>query len=116
MNTNFSKYVASGMLALGLAAASTTAFAQYGQYPPQQYGARAWDAPPAEFRDFQRRGFLDGVQGAQRDYENHRIWNVNNRDEYRHPHVPGELRADYREGFERGYYATVQHFEGVHGR
>jgi len=117
MNTNFAKYVSSGMLALGLAAASTTAFAQYGQYAPQpQYGLRAWDVPPQEFRDFQRRGFLDGVQGAERDAENHRIWNVNNRDEYRHPHVAGEVRNEYREGFERGYYATVQHFEGVRGR
>jgi len=112
MNTNFSKYVASGMLALGLGAASSTAFAQYGQFPPPpQYGMRGWDAPPEELRDFQRRGYLDGVQGAERDFQNHRIWNVNNRDEYRHPQVPGNVRGDYREGFERGYYATVRHFE-----
>ena len=114
MKTNLSKCFATSLLAMGLAA---TASAQYGGYPPpppQQL--RAWDAPPPEFRDFQRRGYLDVVQGAERDAENHRIWNVNNRDEYKHPHVPGEVRREYREGFERGYYATVQHFEGVRGR
>ena len=52
-----------------------------------------------------------GVQGAERDYENHRIWNVNNRDEFRHPNVPGNVRGDYRDGFKKGYYATVQHFQ-----
>jgi hypothetical protein len=116
MNTNFAKYVESGMLALGLAAASGTAFAQYGQYgppppPPPQY-ARGWDAPPEELRDFQRRGYLDGVQGAERDFQNHRIWNVNNRDEYRHPHVPGNVWGDYREAFKQGYYVAVRRYEG----
>ena len=112
MKTTFSKYLAMSLLGMGLVA---TASAQYGAYAPQQQ-LRAWDAPPQEFRDFQRRGYLDGVQGAERDAENHRIWNVNNRDEYRHPHVPGDMRGEYREGFERGYYATVQHFEGIRGR
>jgi len=41
---------------------------------------------------------------------------VNNRDEYRRPHVPGEVRQEYREGFERGYYSAVRHFEGITGR
>jgi hypothetical protein len=26
------------------------------------------------------------------------------------------MRQEYREGFERGYYATVRRFEGFHGR
>jgi len=121
MNSRISRYVASSMLTLGLIAATGTAFAQYGQYqnypppPPPQYGMRGWDAPPQELRDFQRRGYLDGVQGAERDFQNHRIWNVNNRDEYRHPNVPGNVRGDYRDGFKKGYYATVQHYEGAGG-
>lgn len=106
--------MAAGLVGLGLMAMGGTAFAQYGP-PPQQYGGRGWDAPPQELRDFQRRGFLDGVQGAQRDFENHRIWNVNNRDEFRKPNVPRNVRGDYRNGFKKGYYATVQHFEGVRG-
>jgi hypothetical protein len=101
------------------------AFAQYGpppgpppgypQGPPPQYGQRGWDAPPGELREFQRQGYVDGVQGAERDYANHRIWNVKNRDEYRHPHVPPNVRADYRDGFRKGYYKTAQHYQGGPG-
>jgi hypothetical protein len=114
MKTNLMKYFATSLLALGLV---STASAQYGYYTPQpRYAPRPWDAPPAAFREFERRGFLEGIQGAQRDLENHRLWNVNNRDEYRNPRVPGEFRHEYREGFERGYYDAVRHFEGIHDR
>ena len=67
---------------------------------------------PSEFTDAQRRGFHDGIEGARKDYENHRAPNVNNRDEYRHPNVPRELRHDYRVGFEHGYDAGVRHMMG----
>jgi hypothetical protein len=103
----------------------SAAFAQYGpppgpppgyqQGPPPPYGARGWDAPPGELREFQRQGFIDGVQGAERDYANHRIWNVKNRDEFRHPRVPPNVRGDYREGFKKGYYQTAQHYQGGPG-
>ena len=90
------------------------------QGPPPQgapgygdgYGDRergGWDAPPNEFRDFARRGFRDGMEGARRDLENHRRPNPNNRDEYRHPSVPREVRRDYRMGFTRGYNMAMQH-------
>ena len=114
MNTKFLRNVAVGLVGLNLMAASGTAFAQYGP-PPARYAAPGWDAPPQELREFQRRGYLDGVQGAERDFQNHRIWDVNNRDEFRRPHVPWNVRGDYREGFRRGYYATVRRFEGGRG-
>jgi hypothetical protein len=79
------------------------------------YGSRGWDAPPGELREVQRQGFIDGVQGAERDFANHRIWNVNNRDEFRHPHVPANVRGDYRYGFKKGYYLTAQHYQGGPG-
>jgi ribosome modulation factor len=68
-----------------------------------------WDAPPAELDEVGRRGFHDGVEGARKDYGNHRRPDVNNRDEYRHPHVPERDREAYRRGFERGYRAGVDH-------
>lgn len=123
MNTKVTKMMAV-LLGVGMmSAAGAAAAQQYGPPPPPpgQYGGgpyggqRGWDAPPPEMRDFMRRGYADGVQGAQRDFENHRIWDVNNRDEFRHPHVPGNVRGDYREGFKRGYYATVRHFQGGRG-
>ena len=77
----------------------------YGQGPG---GPGGWDAPPSEFtRDVQRNGFRDGMQGAQRDFENRRPPNVNNRDEYRNYRGP-ERRA-YRQAFARGYRAYWDH-------
>jgi hypothetical protein len=68
-----------------------------------------WDTPPAEFREVQRQGYHDGLEGARKDYDNHRRPDVNNRDEYRHPHVAPSLQADYREGFRRGYETAWDH-------
>ena len=79
--------------------------------PPSGYDRdRGWDAPPEEFRDdIQRRGFRDGIEGARADFANHRRPDVNNRDEFRHPHdVPPRMRDRYREAFRRGYDVGVR--------
>jgi hypothetical protein len=68
-----------------------------------------WEEPPGEFREIQRKGFHDGVEGARKDFDNHRRPDVNNRDEYKHPSVPRGDREDYRDGFRRGYEAGVSH-------
>lgn len=73
----------------------------------QEHGG--WDQPPGEFREVQRKGFHDGVEGARKDAENHRRPSVENRDEYKHPDVPRGDRHDYREAFRRGYEAGVAH-------
>lgn len=69
-----------------------------------------WDAPPPELDEVTRRGFHDGIEGARKDYENHRRPDVNNRDEFRHPPVHERDREAYRHGFERGYRVGVEHF------
>jgi hypothetical protein len=72
--------------------------------------AQDWGIPPAEFQAIARKGFTDGVEGARKDYENHRPPDVNNRDEYRHPHGGSVAeREDYRRGFARGYQVGVAH-------
>jgi len=73
-----------------------------------------WDAPPAEFREAQRKGFHDGIEGARKDFDNHRPPNVENREEYRHPHVAHDLREDYREGFRAGYERAMTHLNSAH--
>ena len=89
--------------------------AQYGGGPPPPppgaygQGPGGWDAPPQELHEYARQGFHDGIEGARRDAENHRRPNVNNRDEFRHPNVPGQFRRDYRDGFRRGYNVAMQH-------
>ena len=79
-----------------------------GQYDNRDRGG--WDAPPGEFRaEIQQRGFRDGIEGARRDFQNHRSPNVNRRDEFRHPEgVPGPLRDQYRQAFRRGYDVAVR--------
>lgn len=79
--------------------------------PPPGYGPQqSWEAPPSQFQqEIQRRGFRDGIEGARKDYGNHRRPDVNNRDEYKHPNVPGRDRRAYREAFRRGYNVGVQH-------
>lgn len=74
-----------------------------------------WDQPPHEFREIQRQGFHDGVDGAKRDFEHHRMPDVNNREEYRHPSVSKAYREDYREGYRRGYDAAMAHLTGQPG-
>jgi ribosome modulation factor len=77
---------------------------------------RAWDAVPDEFDALRRQGFQDGIEGARRDYGNHRRPDVNNRDEYRHPHLPPEQREAYREGFRRGYQVGINHLMNAYDR
>jgi opacity protein-like surface antigen len=70
-----------------------------------QYGDQGGYANPV----FQarRRGFEEGIEGAIKDFGNHRAPNPNNRDEFRHPPVPGPLRDPYRDGFRRGYQQAM---------
>jgi len=82
------------------------------QGPPPGYG---WDVPPQELNEVQRQGFHDGIEGARRDFENHRQPDVENRDEYRHPHVPPDVRDAYRDGFRRGYQRGMEHLMGGGG-
>jgi hypothetical protein len=79
----------------------------------QQYNGdpSRWEAPSA-YSDMKRRGFHDGIEGAQKDFGNHRHADPNNRDEYRNPNVPGQFRGEYREGFRRGYEVAAARLWG----
>ena len=60
----------------------------------------------------QRQGFQDGILGARKDFDQHRQWNVNNRDEYRNPRLPPKQREAYRDGFRQGYERGEAHLTG----
>lgn len=79
--------------------------------PPHE----AWETPPSEYHEIGQRGYHDGVEGARKDFQNHRKPNVNNRDEYKHPPVSGADRDEYRASFRRGYDAGVEHLMNGHG-
>ena len=70
---------------------------------------RGWDLPPGEYDEVQRLGYHDGIEGARKDYDNHRRPDPNNRDEYRSPHVELQLRRAYRDAFRRGYGVAASH-------
>ena len=83
--------------------------------PPSAYRAEGgWDVPPSEYQQVQRQGYHDGIEGARKDYENHRRPDVNNRDEYRHPHVSGHDRDAYRQAFRAGYDRGTDHLMHDH--
>ena len=91
-------------LAVALFAGEKSAFAQQ-YYGPPPFGYGQHEAEEA----WEQRGFYDGVEGAERDFRNHRRPNVNNREEYRDPDsVPRWARHEYREGFHRGFYLRMR--------
>lgn len=79
---------------------------------PAAYGQERWEMPPGEFNEIQRRGFHDGIEGARRDFGNHRNPDVENRDEYRHPDLPPDQREVYRQAYRRGYQQAASHLWG----
>ena len=72
---------------------------------------RPWDAPPAEYDEVSRLGFHDGVEGARKDFGNHRSPDPHNREEFRHPHVKDRDKDAYRSAFERGYQVGWDHVQ-----
>lgn len=89
--------------------AAQAQYPQQGPPPPPDYGHEVWANPPAEVQGMEARGFHDGIEGARKDYENHRPPNVENREEFRHPPVDHHDREAYRHGFRRGYDVGVEH-------
>lgn len=74
---------------------------------------RDWDHRDRGMDNVQQLGYRDGMEGARRDYENHRAPSPENRDEFRHPHVAPELRQEYREAFRHGYQEAAAHLWGA---
>ncbi len=110
------KKTISGLSLAALTAAALlsipAARAQQGPPPPgygPDYGHEPWANVPAEVQGIEARGFHDGIEGARKDYENHRRPDVENREEYRHPPVGHHDREAYRHGFRRGYETGVEH-------
>ncbi|HUY80115.1 MAG TPA: hypothetical protein VMU92_00120 [Acidobacteriaceae bacterium] len=79
----------------------------------RQYQGQYWSGGiPQRLQQVMQEGFAGGVRGAHKDAGNHRSWNVNNRDEYRHPHYRGLQREAYRCSFRLGYRFAVERMTG----
>ena len=113
MNPKLATRTLASVLSLAMLAATGIASAQYYQPAPRPVYAQTWDAVPPEFVAAQQRGFHDGIEGARKDFQNHRQPNVYNRDEYRNPKfIAAPDRRDYQFGFARGYAVAVHHMYG----
>ncbi len=108
--------VAALVLALGTVLMQMRGNTAYAAAPEGTQWTMPWDQPPSEFKEMEKRGFHDGVQGAMKDYDHHRFPDVERRAEYRHPHVEPSLREDYRKGFRRGYDDAMKHLMATNGR
>ena len=102
--------LSAGLLGTGMSLHPAVAKAQEPPPPGYYQGQEPWSQPPSEYdNEIARRGFHEGVEGARKDAENHRMPNVENREEYRHPDVRGRDRRVYRDAFRRGYQVGVEH-------
>ena len=103
------KHSMSAVAALMLAIPVCGSNSLIAQEPHHDYHDDAWETPPSDYHEVGRHGFHDGIEGARKDFENHRKPDVKNRDEYRHPPVAESERDEYRAAFRRGYDAGVEH-------
>ncbi|WP_158792484.1 hypothetical protein [Granulicella sp. L60] len=109
------KGVISSLAAIATLACGPTILTAASPGPIAPYVAQeGWAVPPPEYKDVARQGYQDGIEGARKDFQNHRRPDVNNRDEYKHPKVPSAVRQDYRDAFQRGYQAGVDHLINEH--
>ena len=107
-------FIGLGMAGLGMTTLSVAAKAQEGPPPPGYYN-QPWTRVPDDYHnDIARRGYHDGIEGARRDFDNHRQPNVENRDEYRHPDVPHNERHEYQQAFRAGYQRGVENIYRGH--
>jgi hypothetical protein len=84
-----------------------------------------WDQPPAEFKEMEKRGFHDGVQGAMKDYDHHRFPDVDRRvppsargrepSRGLPPGLPPRLRRRHEtlDGYKQSSLLSIQYFSVV---
>lgn len=67
-----------------------------------------WNTPPAGTEQAQQ-GFRDGIEAAKLDKAAKRKIDARSSHLYKNPPVKGAARQDYRDSFEKGYQAQLQH-------
>lgn len=95
-------------LVLGLALSGGAALVVHAQGPPPP-GTWSPDEPQGSWSHAWHSGFHDGVEAARHDVEAGRPPDPDRHDTFRHPDLPHDQRADFREGFRRGYHMVYDH-------
>jgi hypothetical protein len=73
-----------------------------------QTAIQDWNTPPAGTEQAQQ-GFRDGIEAAKLDKAAKRKIDAKSSHLYKNPPVKGAARQDYRDSFEKGYQAQLQH-------
>ena len=74
----------------------------------QTTSTQDWNTPPAGTEQAQQ-GFRDGIEAAKLDKAAKRKIDAKSSHLYKNPPVKGAARQDYRDSFEKGYQAQLQH-------
>lgn len=80
----------------------------------QDHDHDAWNEPPSEYRDAQRRGYQEGIEAARHDFDEHRHADADDHNIYKHPPVDESARKDFRDGFREGYRRAMDHMKYDH--
>jgi hypothetical protein len=67
-----------------------------------------WNTPPAGTEQSQQ-GFRDGIEAAKLDKAAKRKIDAKSSHLYKNPPVKGAAKDDYRNNFEKGYQAQLEH-------
>ncbi|RZU41572.1 hypothetical protein [Edaphobacter modestus] len=67
-----------------------------------------WNTPPAGTEQVQQ-GFRDGIEAAKLDKAAKRKIDAKSSHLYKNPPVKGAAKDDYRNSFEKGYQAQLEH-------
>src|SRR6476660_6652782 len=91
-----------------MSSASFVALAQNAQKQNSTAAVEDWNTPPAGTEQAQQ-GFRDGIEAAKLDKAAKRKVDAKSSHLYKNPPVKGAARQDYRDSFEKGYQAQLQH-------
>ena len=80
----------------------------HAQNSENQTSIQDWNTPPAGTEQGQQ-GFRDGIEAAKLDKAAKRKIDAKSSHLYKNPPVKGAARQDYRDSFEKGYQAQLQH-------
>lgn len=102
--------IATPLIAVVLMSGGAPSFAQaqnsQKQNPPAQ--AEDWNTAPAGTEQAQQ-GYRDGIEAAKLDKAAKRKIDAKSSHLYKNPPVKGAAKEAYRDSFEKGYQAQIQH-------
>lgn len=102
------KLIRIAMPLVAVALMSASPVLAHAQTTQASQSVQDWNTPPAGTEQEQQ-GYRDGIEAAKLDKAAKRKIDAKSSHLYLHPPVKGAARDAYRDNFEKGYQAAVQH-------